>query len=47
VGWVIEITPKVDLKRVKRHLEAGRAVLEEMHEGNITTCNIGDVEPDL
>ena len=43
----METTPKVHLKRVKRHLEAGHAVLEEMHEGNITTYNIGDVEPDL
>jgi hypothetical protein len=43
----MENTPEAHLKRVQRHLKAGRAVLEGMHGGNITTYDIGDVEPDL
>jgi hypothetical protein len=44
----MESTPEAHLKRVQRHLKAGRAVLEDIHEkGNITTYDIGDVEPDL
>jgi hypothetical protein len=43
----MENTPEAHLKRVKSRLEAGRAVLEDMHMGNITTYDIGDVEPNL
>ena len=47
VGWLMENTPEAHLKRVRHHIKAGRAVLEDMQEGNITTYDIGDVEPDL
>ena len=43
----METMPEVHLKRVKRHLARSRGPRGEMHEGNITTYNIGDVEPDL
>ena len=41
----MESTPEDHVKRVKSRLEAGRAVLENL--GNITTYDIGSVEPNM
>ena len=41
----MEKTPEAHMKRVKRGLEKGRSILS--HLGNLTTYDIGDVEPDM
>ncbi|KAI9450405.1 hypothetical protein BJY52DRAFT_1227242 [Lactarius psammicola] len=46
-GWAMEMEPEDHIRRVKKHLDAGRSVLVDLHDrGDWTTCDIEGTQPD-